>query len=223
MAANQNESEIPFGICRCGCGKPTAIIKRSDRAKGRVKGEPSRFLPGHSNRRRDRYAVTDTGHTTACMIWKLAKTHNGYGIERDFTGKKVRAHRRAYEAKFGAIPADLQLDHLCRIRACVNPDHLEPVTSAENVRRGEKTKLTREIVIEIRASTEMQHVLGRRFGITQSQVSRIKSKRSWRDAERPHEPSDLSRAELLWPEGPIASVYGIGLCVGGVDVATAAG
>ena len=47
------------------------------------------------------------------------------------------AHRYAYEELVGPIPEGLQLDHLCRNRSCVNPDHLEPVTCRENLRRGE--------------------------------------------------------------------------------------
>jgi hypothetical protein len=188
---------IPAGLCQCGaCGKPTQTIKKTDRARGRIKGEPSRYLRGHSTRKSARYVEVDTGWATPCWIWKLTKTHNGYGIEWDPTGKKVRAHRRYYEARNGPIPVDLQLDHLCRIRACVNPDHLEPVTGAENVRRGSNTKLTAKIVIEIRSSVEKQHVLGRRFGITQSQVSRIKNRRSWRDVE-PKVRSSYSMAEAV--------------------------
>lgn len=51
-------------------------------------------------------------------------------------GKPRRAHRVAYELLVGPIPEGLVLDHLCRVRHCVNPDHLEPVTKRENERRG---------------------------------------------------------------------------------------
>lgn len=73
-----------------------------------------------------------------CWIWTGAKAGPGekYGYIR-VDGKTLRAHRFAYEALVGAIPKGLQLDHLCRVRACVRPDHLEPVTNRENGLRGE--------------------------------------------------------------------------------------
>ncbi len=73
-----------------------------------------------------------------CWLWR-GGTSNGYGLlHLSKNGRKtsVRAHRFAYEAMIGPIPKGLQLDHLCRVRSCVNPKHLEPVTNAENVRRG---------------------------------------------------------------------------------------
>jgi hypothetical protein len=66
--------------------------------------------------------------------------------------------------------------------ACVNPEHLEAVTPAENVRRGRRAKLTAEQVAEIRASADTQMVLARRYGISQPQVSRIKRGQTWRGA-----------------------------------------
>jgi hypothetical protein len=65
-----------------------------------------------------------------CWIWKAACYPNGYGM---FDGGY--AHRWAYEHMVTEIPPGLELDHLCRVRNCVNPWHLEPVTHAENHRR----------------------------------------------------------------------------------------
>lgn len=90
------------------------------------------------------------------------------------------AHRVYYESRVGDIPCDRQLHHRCEVRACVNPDHLEPVTPGENVRLGANTKLNWQMVLQIRNSSEKQRVLAQRYGITQGQVSRIKNRLSWR-------------------------------------------
>lgn len=72
-----------------------------------------------------------------CWIWKGRTENGGYGSVY-FAGRKWPAHRLAWVAFGGMLPGqDLVLDHLCRNPACVNPQHLEPVTSGENVRRGE--------------------------------------------------------------------------------------
>jgi hypothetical protein len=129
-----------------------------------------------------RYVETPSGYETPCWIWQLAKTQGGYGVDTDSTGKTVLAHRHSYEQHNGPIPPDRQLDHLCRVRACVNPDHLEAVTSSENIRRGLRTRLTLDIVQDIRASPEPQAVLARRYGVDQSHISRIKNNHTWRNA-----------------------------------------
>ena len=73
---------------------------------------------------------------TGCWLWAGHCCPKGYG-KVGLNGKTARAHRVAYEAYIGAIPKGLTLDHLCRVRCCVNPNHLEPVTHKENVLRGE--------------------------------------------------------------------------------------
>ena len=72
-----------------------------------------------------------------CWRWTGFVTPDGYGTIRDSSGLTRKAHRVAYEAWVGPIPDGLQLDHLCRVRDCCNPAHLEPVTSQENSLRGE--------------------------------------------------------------------------------------
>lgn len=77
-----------------------------------------------------------------CWIWQRRLNRGGYGIgNRYVDGAKVtfRTHRLAYEVFVGPIPAGLALDHLCRVRACCNPAHLEPVTFRENLLRSPLT------------------------------------------------------------------------------------
>lgn len=73
-----------------------------------------------------------------CWQWTGARTGDkrNYAAFQEGTRKTVRAHRWAYEHWVGPIPKGLVLDHLCRNTLCVNPEHLEPVTSGENVLRG---------------------------------------------------------------------------------------
>jgi len=74
-------------------------------------------------------------HTSGCWLWTVA-TNGGYGrLRHPELGVSYYAHRYAYEYLVGAIPDHLEIDHLCNVRRCVNPDHMELVTRKENLDR----------------------------------------------------------------------------------------
>ena len=73
---------------------------------------------------------------SGCWLWTGATGPKGYGTIGIGDRRTQRVHRFSYERAKGPIPKGLQLDHLCRVRNCVNPDHLEPVTNRENAIRG---------------------------------------------------------------------------------------
>lgn len=77
-----------------------------------------------------------TSPDSDCWYWHGSTDKEYYGLIK-FNGKMWRVHRLTYTLLVGEIPKTLAIDHLCRVHHCVNPDHLEPVTSRENSLRGE--------------------------------------------------------------------------------------
>ena len=131
--------------CACGCGGATRPARQTDRVKGWIAGQPIRFVRGHHlrlprpERRRDpieRLMALVEKAEGGCWEWLGGKTSGGYG-HWAIGERGVMAHRAAYELLRGPISSGLTLDHLCRNRACVNPDHLDPVPIGENLRRGD--------------------------------------------------------------------------------------
>ena len=88
----------------------------------------------------DRLVSKISQHDGGCWMWIGARNNKGYATIRPETTQRtispVLAHRALYELLVGLVHEGLELDHLCRTHACVNPTHLEPVTHRENMRRG---------------------------------------------------------------------------------------
>jgi 5-methylcytosine-specific restriction endonuclease McrA len=84
--------------------------------------------------------------TSDCWLWTGARNPSGYGILSAIGERGQRttvgAHRIAYELLVGPIPEGLEIDHLCSVRHCVNPTHLEAVSRQENMRRGRRANQT---------------------------------------------------------------------------------
>jgi hypothetical protein len=127
-----------------GADNPQSEVAENDRALlYRLHGMTSR----DTNRDSGRFVAGDTtdrfwsqvDRTGTCWIWTGHLNRDGYGqfkiTDRPGHYRTVRAHRWAWEAAHGPVPAGLTLDHLCGRPACVRPDHLEPCTAAENLRR----------------------------------------------------------------------------------------
>jgi hypothetical protein len=176
---------IPYGFCECGCGQKTEVTPWSDRNRGFVKGEPKRFVRGHNGRKAltDRYRVSESG----CWLWLGDMNNQGYGQIAEVEGGQRRmmlAHRWVYEQVVDPIPEELVLDHLCRTRLCVNPKHLEPVSHAENCRRGSRAKLTAAQVAEIKATPEIKpSEWAARLGVKACTISNIRAGRAWADID----------------------------------------
>lgn len=75
--------------------------------------------------------------TSTCWIWTSHLTGSGYAQYSD-KGKNRVVHKMVYEMLVGKVPDGLELDHLCKVKKCVNPKHLEPVTHSENLIRSYK-------------------------------------------------------------------------------------
>lgn len=198
-STTSSEGPNPSGLCMCGCGGTTPVSHRTDSRKQYVRGEHTRFCAYHhppatpppsppirSVRLTDVH-VTDTG----CWIWQGRVDRSGYGALK-FRGRSMAAHRFYYEQLKGPIPEGLQIDHLCSVRLCVNPEHLEAVSGVENVRRSSVAKLSMAVALEIRmraVAGEALESIARLYGVTASNVGCVVRGRTWREDSNARPPA----------------------------------
>jgi hypothetical protein len=139
-AKNIGAAHLEVPQCQCGEVRPEAFDKKVYRSRW----APFRFARWRKQCRacsleQLRAAIRDRSipePNTGCWLW-LGTGYRGYGSTRvpGWRRRTYPAHRVSFIAFRGPIPSGLTLDHLCRVKCCVNPDHLEPVTGAENSRR----------------------------------------------------------------------------------------
>lgn len=179
------DSTVPYGYCHCGCGAQTTVAQHNDMRAGVTKGRPRLYVRGHiaKNNGPD-YVLEDRSYATPCWIWQKCRTALDYGCKWDEKDReKVLAHRYYYAQRHGSIPKGMVLDHLCRIPACVNPEHLDLVTHKENIRRGSHVKLTEQLVEQIRerhATGEYTYQqLAKEYGLHPVYVGRVVRRQTW--------------------------------------------
>ena len=162
-------------LCKCGCGLPAPIAQRTQAKFNQRRGDQLPYRQGHHAP--DLAPGYSVDPVTGCWHYLGSSTSNGYAERKKTGNRRVLAYRWFYEKRHGVVAPGLQLDHKCRNKRCVNPDHLEPVTPAENARRSRSTKLTPDQVHEIRArllTGERQRQIARSFGVTQGTITNIK-------------------------------------------------
>lgn len=189
--------KIPYGFCRCGCGRRTKIATKTFTKRGHVKGEPMPFLPRHfptASLEIRFWSKVAKGAPNECWEWLGARRgHAGmqYGCIKAGPWSEG-AHRVSYALAHGvSLDALDHVIHTCDNPGCVNPAHLRAGTRQDNVddmvskrrhpfgERAGRAKLTSEDVNAIRASAARGVDLANKYGVTPDQISRIRHHRSW--------------------------------------------
>lgn len=171
-------------LCECGCGLPAPIAKKTYSRFGYRKGDQLRFRSGHNACTSEPFKAQAylVDRDTGCWVWQRYVAPDGYG-RMGRSGKKRLAHRVYYERAKGEIPQGFHVDHLCGNRKCVNPDHLEAVTPAENQWRRSVVKLTKCDIPIIRARLERGEdcqVVANDYGVSRATIYNIRSGYAWK-------------------------------------------
>lgn len=172
-------------LCRCDCGTERQIYAsrfRSDRIRScGCNAHPKGLVdPVELAERMERFSIPEPN--SGCVLWLGTVSRGGYSM-LSVGGRPTYGHRAAYEAVNGPIPGGLDLDHLCRVRSCINPRHLEAVTRKVNCLRGislpaqnsRKTHCLRGHPID-----RVHRVHGRVIGRVCSECNRIRSRAAGR-------------------------------------------
>ena len=156
-------------LCICGCGEPALYAVSHIPLNHRNGIDPSEW------------SIEDHGYPTASWIFKKDRV-NRYS-NMIINGRRIQAHRWMYEQAIGPIPDGLVIDHLCKVTKCINPAHLEAVTSRANLRRGRLPKLNETQAREIRAAkgTLRARELAAKYGVTTNTISLIWTGKTWRN------------------------------------------
>ncbi len=168
------ELTFEYGYCKCGCGKKTSRKPLPGRVSEWT-GEPRDYYANHGPGiviteakcapSRSAKALYVECPKTGCWIWHTCSVRTKYG---SYKGRG--AHRVMYEAHNGPIPEGLVIDHLCRTPACVNPLHLEPVSTQENIYRAQSLYPHKSAIVKARESNTPVPVIASNLGLSENQV-----------------------------------------------------
>jgi len=185
MGKRSTASEPPFvspfgyGTCFCGCGGKAPVATKTEGSRGHVKGYPKRYIYGHQ--RRKFQPDFEENPKTGCWEWTGRLNDQGYAVGY---GRSMY-HRAIYEELVGSIPRGLQLHHLCEVKHCVNPGHMEPTTAGGNTQAAAKVldwKKVREIRRRSREQGETSVAIARDLGIKVGTVRSVVSFVTWKES-----------------------------------------
>jgi len=146
MSDYTSEDQIPYGYCHCGCGQKTNIANLTSKRDESVKGQPSKYIKGHSKRyshqkqievfwskiNKDGSIPVHMPHLGKCWEWTGAKATRGYGNVK-WEGHTNKVHRVIWQLTYGEIPSGLEICHSCDNTSCCNPKHLFLGTHQDNM------------------------------------------------------------------------------------------